>query len=165
MKRYLIISICLGLALLNLLGCGKMEGTAHEHPRFTITLPDEWERVDTDGAVCFAPYGEPTESSNIVFYVTEKSYYFSEFTQEDYAKYVKQFTGYDTLTDVTLTNARISGWRAHRVVFSTRLHGAPAQIVLYAIDADQTFFFILLDVDGSTEMFDAAMKSAKLFRQ
>ncbi|MCL2696235.1 MAG: hypothetical protein FWE69_07920 [Clostridiales bacterium] len=161
MKRYLILL----LALICLTGCAAKDGTTHEHPRFSITLPDDWDRVDTDGAVCFAPNGRPEKSDNIVFYVTEKNYYFSDFTREDYATQVKRNTGCTTLTNAELTHTRVDGWRAHRVTFDTKLSGKAASIVLYAVDADMTYFFILLDLGGQTEMFDAAMRTVKLFTQ
>jgi len=165
MRRYFVFAVCLGLLLCALFGCGGQAGTLHEHPRFTLTLPDGWERIGTEGAVCFAPDGEPEGGSSIVFYITEKNYYFSEFKQEDYAKQVKQFTGYDSLSDVSFQKVRINGWDAHRVSFATKLNGAPASVVLYAIDADQSHFFIFLDTDAHTDMFDAAMKTVKLTKQ
>ena len=166
MKRYGVFTLCMGLALLCLAGCGANGGTVHEHARFSLTLPEAWDRIDTEGSVSFAPLGEPVGGASIVFYVTEKNYYFSSFTQEDYAGNVKEFTGYDTLSDVTFSEARVNGWDAHRVAFAAKLNGKAASIVLYAIDAHQTCFFILLDAgaDSYADMFDDAIKSVKLYK-
>lgn len=159
MKRLLPIILC----ALMLLGCAAMNNPA-EHERFTIDLPEGWERVDNSGVVCYAKGGNPVRSSNITFYATDKNYYFDKFTLEDYAAHVNTYSQYEQISAVEMKEVKVDGWNAHRVVYSAVVDQADVTIVMYAIDADMTYMFTLLQMNGEayTDAFDEAMKTIEI---
>ncbi|MDO4564139.1 MAG: hypothetical protein Q4C04_00805 [Clostridia bacterium] len=160
MKRLLLLLLCLLFAL----GCSAPEG-AYRHARFALVLPEGWERVREDGAVCFAPNGDPVRNSNIVFYATDKNYYFQTFDESDYMAYVSAYDTYEDIEVSDFETLRLDGWDAHRVTFFAVADQAQIQIILYAVDADMTYFFVLFEMEGDevAASFDAAMQNVKIY--
>lgn len=162
MKRIFLILLSI-LSILFLCGCAS-HNQAYEHERFTLVLPDGWSRVDTDGVVCFAKNGSPVRSSSIVFYATEKNYYFDTFEFEDYAAHINTYSQYEQISANDFSKLKIDGWNAHRVTYNAVVDQSPVVITMYSIDADMTYIFALMEVEGETYQseFDDAMSNIKI---
>ncbi|MDO4543675.1 MAG: hypothetical protein Q4C01_03895 [Clostridia bacterium] len=161
MKRTL--AVVLILCLLSALGCsGNSE--AYRHERFELVLPEGWERADEAGVVCFAKNGDPVRSSSIIFYATDKNYYFDTFDGSDYSGYVNQLAEYELISLVDFSETTLDGWNAHRIVYSASIDMSPINIIMYAVDADMSYFFILFEMEGDNlaEKFDSAMEDVKI---
>ena len=161
MKR----AFCILFAAMLLFGlfsaCAKpSKANIYDHPRFALELPENWERVDSEGVLSFAERGDAVNSSCLTFYVTEKSPYFDELTADDYETYAPRYTGFSSVSNVEKENIRIDGWKAHRVSMKAKADGKTVSIVFYAVDAEQTLFFVVLQRSGDNciEFFDSAMK-------
>ncbi|MCL2672165.1 MAG: hypothetical protein FWF10_09035 [Clostridiales bacterium] len=158
MKRALCLIFAI-LFLLPALAC-RPSGNVYEHDRFSLALPEGWARVNVESVVCFAKDGKAAGKSNISFYVTEKNYYFDEFTAADYAAFAPPEAGYTDISNVQLENLRIDSWKAHRVSMQAKIGKDTVTLVLYAIDAEETLFFVLLQGPGESYVafFDRSMR-------
>ena len=163
MKR--ILSLLLGLILLVSVGCVVPSGeTVYEHPRFTATLPDSFKRVQDANIVAFAPLGDPVFSSSITFYTTELNWYFDSFSVEEYANLITEYTDYQNASFVSKTDLKIDGYHAHRAEYSVQVDQGRHQLILYAIQADMLYFFVLLnlDTDSYVKPFDQMMETIQI---
>lgn len=159
MKRILPLLLC----LLMLLGCGSSTQTVYEHPVFTASLPEPFEPVSGVQMICFAPYGDPLLSSSITFSATELNWYFDRFTDGEYESALKELCGYDSLTLLEKTPCKVDGYDAYRVACKVDLEQGTHDLILYAIAADRTYFFTLLNREGDAYIgaFDAMMQSVR----
>ena len=156
---------CLLLALL-LAGCGSsLGGTAYSHARFSITLPEGWERTDDTNVLCFAPNGNPVRSSQLTVSLTQKNYYFSKLTAEEYATGILQNSQYEDLSLVSFEKTCVNGFDAHRVAFKVTLEQGEHDLILYAVDSYSCYFFSFLcrEEDDLVSTVDAMMDSVRLF--
>lgn len=162
MRRILIAMLAV---LVLLCGCNGTTN-AYEHERFTIDLPDNWQRTADMGVVAFAKDGVASDKASITFYATEKNYYFETFTQEQYNYYAQVMELFDEGAVVdTFEELKINGWNAHRVAYSGTVDSINVRLVLYSIDADMTYIFTLLQPIGAEDViasFDNAMKTVKI---
>lgn len=159
MKRYVLLILCLMLFL----GCSSSKD-AFNHERFSLVLPEGWERCDEPGVVCFALDGSAVHASNITFYATDKNYYFDRFSQNDYSEYLNAYAQYEQIAVTSFDKLKIDGWAAHRVTYSATVDQAEVTLVVYVIDADMSYIFTLLQVEGESyiDFFDKAMSNVEI---
>ena len=157
MKRILSLLLC----LLLLLGCNGAIGTAYRNAAFTASLPAPFEPVDNVSIVCFAPYGNPLLSSSITFYTTELNWYFDTFSEDEYTEAVQTLCGYESLSVDQVETCRIDGFDARRIACTVQIDQGTHNLILYAVNADRTYFFTLLnrDCDDYVASFDEMMKT------
>lgn len=160
MKRLLPLLLC----LLLLSGCAKTAGqNVYTHSVFTASLPETFEVVKDSPMVCFAPYGDPLMSSSITFYSTELNWYFEDFTEEEYRNALLSETGYDELTLESVDPLQIDGYSARRIACKVGIDQGTHDLILYAVSADQIYFFTLLNREGDRfiEAFDQMMQTVR----
>ena len=159
MKRFLPLILC----LLLLIGCAGPSKNAYRNARFSADLPDTFEPVSDVPIICFAPYGEALLSSSITFSSTELNWYFDDFTEQEYAEALTQLSGYDSLTLVSVEACRVDGYDARRIACKVSIDQGVHDLIVYAVSADQIYFFTLLnrDSDHFIEDFDAMMRSIR----
>lgn len=164
MKRMFCAMFAVLFLLLSFSACQNSSANVYEHERFSLALPEGWGRIYNEDVVAFGPGNAGREAANISFYVTEKNYYFDEFTAVDYADFAPSNAGYSSVSDVVLENLRIDGWKAHRVSMQATIDDLPFTLILYAIDAEDTLFFVLLQPEGDAfvSIFDKNMKAIKI---
>ena len=160
MKRLVPLILCLFL----LFGCSDTSQEMYRHSAFNGLVPEPFEPVDHASTVCFAPYGDPLLSSSIIFFSTELNWYFDSFTEEEYADALQALCGYDSIAVKQIERCRIDGHDAVRIACKVQIDQGTHDLILYAINADKTYFFTLLNRDGDHFMqdFDAMMTTVKL---
>ena len=162
MKRALIVL----LAVLLLFGCSVSEtaGNRYTSSVFDANLPEHFERVPNVDLVCFAPYGIPLLSSCITFYSTELNPYFHDFSADEYVNALTEFCGYDSIALTEAHSCIVDGYDAQRFAFKVCIEQGTHDLILYAIHADHTYFFTLLnrDTDSYIDAFDDMMESVDL---
>ena len=151
------------LLLLLLIGCAAAQGTAYEGARFDATLPEGFRQADNSQILCFAPYGDPLHSSSITFYTTESNWYFDRFTDADYEQALTD-AGYTIVSFDACRPCRVDGFDARRVSCKIEIDQQQHDLIVYAINADCTYFFTLLnrDDDPYVQPFDEMMQTVKL---
>jgi len=160
MKRILPVLIC----VLLLVGCVSASDSLYRHPAFTVSLPEPFEPVGQSGVVCFAPYGDPLLSSSVTFSVTELNWYFDSFTEEEYEESLRTLCGYETLSVVSLDKCSVDGNAAHRIACKVQIDQGIHDLIVYAIQADRTYIFTLLNREGDPYIsaFDSMMSTLHL---
>ena len=160
MKRRLLPLL---LLLLLLIGCGAKSSALYESALFDAALPESFRPVSNSQIVCFAPYGDPLLSSSITFYATESNWYFDRFTDADYEQALRD-AGYAIVSFDGVTASKIDGFDARRIACQTEIDQGQHMLIVYAVNADRTYFFTLLNRDGDAyvEPFDAMMKTVHL---
>lgn len=158
MKRRLLPLL---LIISLLIGC--VAAPSYDGDRFIAVLPDGFEPVSNTNLVCFAPHGDPMRSSSITFYVTESNWYFDRFTDADYEAAIRK-AGYELVSFDGAAPCKIDGFDARRIACTVTIDQGVHQLILYAVSADQTYFFTLLNRDGDAYLapFDAMMKTVRL---
>lgn len=162
MKR----AVTLLLACFLLFGAGcQISDALYEHPIFACQLPDGFAPVPNANMVCFAPNGDPVNSSNITFYCTELNWYFDEFTDEEYENFLVEYSSYEDVRLVSRESVRIDGHKAHRVEYLVAIDGTPHSLVFYAVSSDMLLFFTLLNVgdDAYVQPFDEMMETIEIY--
>lgn len=162
--RGIRVLILLVLSLV-LLGCSQItDANLYEHPRFSASLPDGFKRIENANIVAFAPLGDPVLSSSITFYTTELNWYFDSFSDEEYANLIDSYTGYRDAAFVSKTDLRVDGHKAHRAEYTVKVDQGTHELILYAIEADMLYFFVLLnlDTDSYIEAFDQMMNTIEI---
>ena len=159
MKRFLII-VC---ALVLLCSC-RAASNRFSSSVFDADLPETFRQVSDADILCFAPYGDPLRSSSITFYSTELNWYFDTWTESEYASALGELCGYDALSVNGLQSCRVDGYDARRIACKVLLDQSEHDLIIYAIHADHTYFFTLLnrESDSYIEPFDAMMKTINL---
>ena len=160
MKRTLPFLLCLVL----LAGCSVSTGQQFEHPYFSASIPEPFQICSSaDSVLCFAPYGDSLHSSSITFYTTEKNWYFDRFTDEEYASNLKALCGYEELTLIAVDNCKIDRFKGKRIHCQVQIDQGMHDLIIYAIDAEQTTFFTLLNREGDSyiDAFDSMMKTVR----
>ena len=160
MKRLLPLLLC----LLTAFGCAKSAGSnLYKNGFFTASLPDTFEPVRNSAIVCFAPNGDPLLSSSITFYSTELNWYFEDFTESEYRDALRTMTGYEELTLNSVDSVLVDGFHARRIACKVRIDQGIHDLIIYAVSADQTYFFTLLnrDADNYISAFDQMMKTVQ----
>lgn len=163
MKRiFLTLPLLLLLAVLP--ACVKPAGNVYSSSAFDAVLPDSFERVKNVDIVCFAPYGDPLRSSSITFYETELNWYFDTFTEEEYESALQALSGYESLLLKELRSCTVDGFDAKRIACEVTMEQGTYDLIVYAIQGEQTYFFTLLnrDTDAYPELFDQMMKTLDL---
>lgn len=162
MKRFLSILFCMVL----LAGCAQANPDGYQNSVFSASLPDTFEPVKDAGIICFAPYGDPLLSSSITFYVTELNWYFDDFTEDEYAGALIELTGYQSLKLEQMSECKIDGYDARRISCKVQIDQGMHDLILYAISADQTYFFILLNREGDSfiKQFDEMMRTVRFVK-
>lgn len=157
MKRLMPFLLCLFL----LIGCAVSAQNTYHHPAFTASLPASFEPVDTASIVCFAPHGNPQLSSSITFYATEQNWYFDSFSVEEYEDALQTICGYESLSVDQIKPCRVDGFEARRISCKVLLEQGTHDLILYAVNAGQTYFFTLLnrESDDYIAAFDAMMST------
>ena len=152
------------LAALLLFACGTTALNPYSSDVFDADLPDTFERVANVDILCFAPYGDPLRSSSITFYSTELNWYFDTFSSDEYLVALKTLCGYEELELSEVRDCRVDGNPAKRIACKVQIDQGTHDLILYAISADQTYFFTLLnrDSDSFIDAFDAMMQSLHL---
>lgn len=160
MKRLWILL----LAAVLLLGCGGKAGNRYSSSVFDATLPDAFEPVGQAGITCFAPHGDPLLSSSITFYSTELNWYFDQFTESEYESALKELCGYESLNLRRIEHVKVDGYDAHRLDCSVQIDQGTHDLIIYAVNADHTYFFTLLnrDTDSFVGAFDEMMKTIRI---
>lgn len=162
MKRLLSLLFC----ILLLAGCTKAEPEGYRNSIFSAVLPEPFAPVEDAGIICFAPYGDPLLSSSITFYATELNWYFDDFSEQEYADELRELTGYTSLTFEVMTAVKIDGYDSRRIVCKVEVDQGVHDLILYAVSADQTYFFTLLNREGDSfiEPFDEMMRSVRFVK-
>ena len=160
MKRLLPLLLC---ALL-LLGCSAAVQNAYHCAAFTASLPEPFEPVRSSSVICFAPYGDPLLSSSITYSATELNWYYDTFTKEEYAQELKSLCGYESLTVEQINETRVDGYHARRIACKVQIDQGSHDLIIYAVNADRTCFFTLLNREGDDYMaaFDTMIYSIDL---
>ncbi len=161
MKHALPLLLCFML----LTGCGISAGQSFEHTCFTATVPEPFQTCgDVGAALCFAPYGDPLLSSSITFFTTEKNWYFDRFSDDEYASFLKTLCGYESLKLIGVEDCKVDHTKAKRIHCTVQIDQGTHDLVIYAIDSDQTVFFTLLNREGDSyiDVFDSMMKTVRL---
>ena len=159
MKRLLPCLLC----LLLLCGCVKPAQNTYRTNAFSVSLPEPFESVANVSVICFAPYGDPLLSSSITVMTTELNWYFDSFTKEEYEEALKVLCGYETLTVDRFENARVGGYDARRIVCKVSIDQGVHDLILYAVNADRTYLFTLLNREGDDYIsaFDAMLSTVR----
>ena len=159
MKRLLPLLLC----LIILIACKPAGDSTYEHPFFSVQIPEPFEQIPGSAGVCFAPYGDPLRSSSIIVSSTELNWYFDRFTESEYEAYLKDLCGYEELKLVSSENCRVDGYSAKKIVCQVLFDQGTHELVIYAVHADRTYFFSLLnrENDPYTKAFDAMMKTVR----
>ena len=157
MKRLIPVLLC----LLLLFGCTGVAKGAYRNSYFSAALPEPFEPVENTSVICFAPYGDPLLSSSISFYATEANWYFDSFTEAEYADSLSSLCGYESLSLVGLRSCRVDGFDAKRIACKVQIEQGTHDLILYAVNADRTYFLTLLNREGDSyiDAFDAMMDS------
>ena len=157
MKRIL----SLFLVLLFYLGCANATSNNFSNELFSAEIPEPFERVESAGILCFAPYGDALHASSIVVYTTELNWYFNEFTDSEYQAVLSDLTGFDSISVTDVRRCKIDGYDARRIACSVQIEQGSHDLILYAVSADRIYFFSLInrDTDNYVEPFDTMMKS------
>ena len=164
MKRILPLLLC----LLLLLACKPQpQGNVYHHSLFTGVLPEHFEQVKDSAVLCFAPYGDPVRSSSITCYMTELNPYFDGFSQAEYETALRELCGYDALTVQGFDSCRVGGYPAKRIVSSVQIDQGTHSLIVYAISADRTYFFTLLnrEEDDYVGAFDSMMNTLQFTKR
>ena len=151
------------LLVLLCLACAVKSGDAYENAQFVAVLPDGFEPVSDTKFACFAPYGDPLLSSSITFFTTESNWYFDRFTDADYEAALRD-AGYEIVSFGPVTACKVDGFDARRIVCTVQIDQGVHTLIVYAVSADCTYFFTLLnrDTDSYMEAFDAMMETVQL---
>lgn len=159
MKRILTLLLCFIL----LLGCNSAGKTRSEYPSFFVSVPEPFEEVRNASVLCFAPYGDPLLSSSITVASTERNWYFDQFMDTDYESFLKAFCGYEDLKLKSVADCTLDGYSAKKAVCDVTIDQGIHTLIIYAINADKTYFFILLnrENDPYIESFDTMMESVR----
>lgn len=144
MKRLFPCLLC----LLLLFGCGKPAQSDYQNNSFSASIPEPFESVKDSSVICFAPYGDPLLSSSITVSITELNWYFDSFTKEEYEEALKTMCGYETLSVESFETCRVGVFDARRVACSVSIDQGRHDLILYAVNADRTYLFTLLNRDG-----------------
>lgn len=164
MKRILLLLLC----ILIVFGCApKEQSNVYHHALFTVSLPEHFEAVKNAPILCFAPYGDPLLSSSITVYTTELNPYFDEFSDAEYESALKELCGYEELKLKHTDVCRIDGYRAVRLSCSVQIEQGTHQLIIYAVNADCTYFFSLLNREGDPyiDAFDTMMNSLQFTKK
>ena len=155
MKRILPVLLCLIL----LIGCAGASQNVYRHSAFSAILPAAFEPVKGTDPVCFAPYGDPLFSSSITCYTTELNWYFDSFTEAEYAEALQTQCGYESIAVERIENTRVGNYDARRIACKVFIDQGTHDLILYAVNADRTYFFTLLNRDGDDyiDAFDSMM--------
>ena len=130
-----------------LFGCTKNASNRYTSSVFDAVLPESFERVATADIICFAPYGDPLLSSSITFYETELNWYFDTFTEEEYESALQALSGYESLLLKELRSCTVDGFDAKRIACEVTMEQGTYDLIVYAIQGEQTYFFTLLNRD------------------
>lgn len=157
MKRLLPFLLCLVL----LFGCLSASQNVYRHPDFMASLPESFAPVESASFVCFAPHGNPTFSSSITFSATEQNWYFDSFSKAEYEDALQTLCGYESLSVEQIDSCRVDGYDARRITCQVLLEQGMHTLVIYAVNAEQTYFFTLLnrESDDYIGAFDAMMST------
>lgn len=160
MKRIGILLLC----LLLLSGCVKADANRYVCDSFEANLPEGFQPVAHTAVLCFAPMGDPVRASCITFYATESNWYFDTFTQAEYEDALQSLCGYDSLSVTDVRDCQVDGYDAKRIACKAELDQGMHDLILYAISAEKTDFFTLLNREGDNyiEAFDAMMDALRL---
>ncbi len=152
------------LCIAPLTGCAATAADRYVCGLFEADLPESFEPVPGTPILCFAPMGDPVRSSSVTCYTTERNWYFDSFTQEEYETALRSLTGYETLSVNDIASCRVDGCNAKRIACSVGIDQGTHDLILYAIESDQTYIFTLLnrDTDSYIDAFDDMMRSLKL---
>ena len=152
------------LVLIFLFGCSDGVPNAYRHAAFTASIPEPFEPVDSVSIVCFAPYGDPLLSSSITYSSTESNWYFDSFTTNEYAHELKTLCGYEELSLEQVETKRIDGYDARRIACKVHIDQGTHDLILYAVNAYQTYIFTLLNREGDDYIsaFDEMMSALDL---
>lgn len=152
------------LSLIIVLGCAGTAQNVYRHPAFTASLPEPFEPVEDVSIVCFAPYGDPLLSSSITFSATEKNWYFDSFSKGEYEESLQSICQYESLTVEQVTPCRVDGFDAYRIACNVLLEQGTHDLIIYAVNAKQTYFFTLLnrDSDDYIGAFDSMMSAMQI---
>lgn len=159
MKRIVVLFI----TILLISGCATISRNAYQNEFFSVELIDGFEPVSDTGILCFAPHGDPLLSSSISFYRTELNWYFDRFDQQDYQTALCELCGYETVDVVNMESCRINGYDARRIACKVSVEQGVHDLIIYVINAKETYIFTLLNRDSDTyiESFDTMMKSIR----
>lgn len=159
MKRFLPFL----LSVILLFGCAGKAQDVYRHSAFTASLPEPFEPVENTAAVCFAPYGDPLLSSSVTFSSTELNWYFDSFTKEEYEGALRSLCGYESLSVEQIEKCRVDGNDARRIACKILIDQGTHDLILYAINADRTYFFTLLnrESDDYISAFDTMISTVE----
>lgn len=157
-------TVFLACMLLLAFGC-EMRSPSYRHPNFSCQLPDGFQSVSNANMVCFAPNGDPVNSSNITFYCTELNWYFDEFSDEEYENLLRAYGSYEDVQFVSKESVRVDGHKAHRVEYRVSINGGLHSLVFYAVSSDMLLFFTLLNIgeDSYVQSFDKMMETIEIY--
>lgn len=160
MKR-LIALFCI---LILFLGCASSSGNRFVCTAFEADLPQGFRPVANANILCFAPLGDPLYSSSITYYTTELNWYFDSFTEQEYETALRDLCGYETLVLKEMRKTSVDGNDAMRLACKVAVDQGEHDLIIYAVQTDQTCFFTLLnrDTDSYVEPFDEMMKTIDL---
>ncbi len=160
MKRALVLL----LAALLVFGCGVPASNRYVSDVFEADLPDSFERVPNADILCFAPYGDALRASSITVYTTELNWYFDSFDAAEYETALMELCGYESLTLNDVQSCRVDGNPAKRIACKVEIDQGTHDLILYAVSAERTYFFTLLnrDSDSFVAPFDQMMQSLRL---
>lgn len=160
MKRIIILFI----TILFLTGCASTGRNAYQNEFFSAEMIDGFEQVSDTGILCFAPHADPLLSSSVSFYRTELNWYFDRFDQQDYQEALSTLCGYESIDVVDMQTCRIGGYDARRIACKACIDQGVQDLIIYVIQANETYIFTLLnrDTDTYVEAFDTMMKSIRL---
>jgi hypothetical protein len=152
------------LSLILLICCTPSAQNVFENEAFSVSVPEPFEQVCNVPITCFAPYGDPLLSSSITYSATELNWYFDKFTDSEYDACLKELCGYEELKLISVDHCRIDGYDAKRIACKVKIDQGIHDLVVYAINADRTCFFTLLnrENDSYNEAFDAMMQTVRL---
>ena len=126
-------------------------------------MPEQFEQVENTSVTCFAPYGDPLLSSSITVSTTELNWYFDSFTKSEYEEALKTFCGYEMLTVDRFEDTRVDGCDARRIACKVSIDQGTHDLIIYAVNADRTYIFTLLNRDGDNYIsaFDTMMSTLR----
>lgn len=152
------------LALVLLFGCSGSAQNSYRHSAFSASLPEPFEPVENTSVVCFSPYGDPLLSSSITYNATELNWYFDSFTKDEYEQALKTLCGYESLSVTQIETKRVDGYDARRIACKVQIDQGMHDLILYAVNADRTYFFTLLNREGDDYIaaFDDMMSTISL---
>ena len=151
------------LAIILLCGCGSTGPNRYENSLFSVSLPDGFEPIDDVPILCFAPYGDPLLSSSVTVITTELNWYFDDFSEDEYVRAIQSISGFEAIDVKQIDLLKVDGYPARRIACSVQIDQGTHDLILYAISADRTYFFTLLNRHGDDYVasFDSMIQTIR----